>query len=304
MFGIAKIDAGAVVPELTEFPVMKLLDVLRSNFSPPAQSRGVELRIIPCRLAIRSDYQLLYRVLQNLVSNAIRYTRSGRVVLGCRRAPGCLRIQVWDTGSGIAEHQQEEVFLEFKRLDNARAQEGSGLGLASVKRLCTLLQHPLLLESTPGKGSLFQVEVPLGIVAVSSDSAAGLPLRALPAQRLDGLRVLSIDNDPGVLRAMEALLTGWGCQVSSCGDKVGALAALRNNTHDIVLADYHLDEDNNGIDLLTEVFCGSFPPCIIVSADQTDTVQDRANQLGFLFLAKPLKPAALRATINRLASVR
>src|SRR5208283_3600308 len=171
------------------------------EFSPFARSKGLELRFAPSTLAIRTDRRLMRRLLQNLVSNALKYTLKGRVLVGCRRAPdGALRIEVWDTGLGIPADRQRAVFEEFQRLDQgARIARGLGLGLSIVERLGRVLGHPVGLASTPGEGSVFFVTAPRGDAAPTSRSDDGAPAPAAAGEPLAGLKVLAIDNEPRVL---------------------------------------------------------------------------------------------------------
>ena len=186
------------------------------------------------------------RLLQNLVSNALKYTPKGRVLVGCRRlVGGQVRIEVWDTGLGIPANQQRLVFEEFQRLEQgARAARGLGLGLSIVERLGRVLGHPIALRSWPGRGSVFSVVAPRGAIGVAPAAEPGAPEPAVAADALSGLRVLAIDNEPRVLDGMRALLTKWGCRVAIALDLREARAALAtlDGRPDAIVADYHLDE--------------------------------------------------------------
>ena len=186
------------------------------EFAPTARAKGLTLRFVAASLAVRSDRRLLRRLLQNLVSNAIKYTPKGRVLVGCRRIAGSVRIEVWDTGLGIPADQQRLVFEEFHRLEQgARAARGLGLGLSIVERLGRVLGHPIGLRSAPGRGSVFSVVAPLGAAGLAAVVEPGAPEPLVAGDALAGLRVLAIDNEPRVLDGMRALLTKWGCRVAA-----------------------------------------------------------------------------------------
>ncbi len=310
LLDIAKLDAGAVTASFSDFPISQVLKPLASDFSALARENGLAFHFYNSSLTVHSDSHLLRRILQNLLSNALRYTEKGRVVLGCRCRSGHLWVEVWDTGIGIAHQNHDDIFIEFKRLASSvdAGREGLGLGLATVKRLCELLQHPLDMSSAPGKGSLFRVVLPLSeqqlpALLVNENSPGPTTL-----QQLQGMRILCIDNDRAVLSGLEALLESWQCEVAcarsytqagQCSDTV--------NPPDMIIADYHLDlsnsEPNNGIDCVLALFAlwRQARPCIVISADRTETVRARAHKQGFLFLRKPVKAAALRASLNHAA---
>ena len=186
------------------------------------------------------------RLLQNLISNALKYTLRGRVLIGCRRVPGAVRIEVWDTGLGIPPEHERAVFAEFRRLDQgARVARGLGLGLSIVERLGRVLEHPVGLRSRPGKGSVFFVTAPLGRAAPESRAQPGSPEPLAAGEPLVGLKVLAIDNEPRVLEGLAALLGRWGCLVATAHGLAEAKAALEEfGAPDVIIADYHLDSGN------------------------------------------------------------
>src|SRR5271165_5371054 len=198
LLDISRLDAGATRPEISDVPVADLMRMLEVEFAPAARSRGLELRFVSSKLAIRTDRRLMRRLLQNLVSNAIKYTLKGRVLVGCRRGSNGLRIEVWDTGLGIPADRQRAVFEEFQRLDQgARVARGLGLGLSIVERLGRVLDQPIGLNSRPGKGSVFFVTAPIGEATSPTRIAEnGAPLPEPRAEPLNGLKVLAIDNEP------------------------------------------------------------------------------------------------------------
>ena len=246
LLDISRLDAGATKPELSDVPVADLMRMLEVEFAPLARSKGLALRFVATRLAIRTDRRLMRRLLQNLVSNAIKYTVSGKVLVGCRRRPDGLRIEVWDTGLGIPSDRQRVVFEEFRRLDQgARIARGLGLGLSIVERLGRVLDHPVGLQSWPGHGSVFSVAAPLGAIVPQRNTDPGAPQPLAPDEPLSGLKVLAIDNELRVLDGMRTLLGRWGCVVAAAHGLAEAREALADfGVPDLIIADYHLDHGN------------------------------------------------------------
>ena len=295
LLDISRLDTGAMRPELVSFRIDEMLRQLEVEFSPLAREKNLDLKFMPCSLTIRSDRRLLRRLLQNLVSNAIKYTPKGRVLVGCRLKRGNLRIDVYDTGLGIPASKKKVIFREFHRLDEgAKVARGLGLGLSIVQRIGRVLDHKIDLRSMPGRGSRFSVEVP---------RSSAVPIQAprelanVDRGRLQGISVLCIDNEPKVLDGMDALLGGWGCQVLKAPDLATAIAAM-TETHvpNGLLVDYHLDR-GNGLEAIVELRrrFGADLPAILITADRTPLVRDEARAHNVVVLSKPLKPAALRA---------
>jgi Na+/proline symporter/signal transduction histidine kinase/CheY-like chemotaxis protein len=302
LLDISRLDSGVMRPEISEFPVEHLLEQMRVDFEPIAREKGLTLRVAPCRLHVRSDRKMLRRMLQNLVSNAIKYTEKGGVVLGCRRRGGQVRIEVHDTGPGIPRHKHGLIFKEFQRLDaNPRTVRGLGLGLSIVERLGRVLNHPIALSSKIGAGSSFFLTVPMA-------KAQTLPVEKLIAQipaagDLGGCLCLCIDNEPAILDGMATLLAKWGCFTlcaSSGAEALERLAASKT-TPDIILADYHLEE-GTGLDAIQLVRArNGYPiPAVIITADPSPDVQTAVRGAGLHILRKPIKPAALRAMISQI----
>jgi Na+/proline symporter/signal transduction histidine kinase len=300
LLDISRLDAGAMKPELANFRIDDVLRQLQVEFEPLAREKGLALSFMPCSLAVRSDRRLLRRLLQNLISNAIKYTPQGRVLVGCRRRGGMLRIEVCDSGVGIPKSKQRSIFREFHRLDQAtRVARGLGLGLSIVERIARVLDHKVDVASKVGRGSRFSVAVPTAAAA-----AAVAPLRG--PERADfgplaGMRVLCIDNEPKILDGMEALLGGWGCTVLKAADLPAARALLSAGEPPVgVLVDYHLDT-GNGIDAIRELRqrFGADLNAILITADRSPEVRDDARAENVPVLHKPLKPAALRAIIGQ-----
>jgi CheY-like chemotaxis protein len=252
---------------------------------------------VPCSLTIRSDRRLLRRLLQNLVSNAIKYTPKGRVLVGCRLRGSNLRIDVYDTGLGIPASKRKVIFREFHRLDEgAKVARGLGLGLSIVQRIGRVLDHKIDLRSALGHGSRFSVEVPLSS-AMPSIQTPREPA-TIDRGRLMGITVLCIDNEPKVLDGMDALLGGWGCRVLKAPDAATAIDAITESqaAPNGLLIDYHLDR-GNGLDAIAELRrkFGADLPAILITADRSPHVRDAARTQDVQVLSKPLKPAALRA---------
>jgi Na+/proline symporter/signal transduction histidine kinase len=298
LLDMSRLDTGAMRPEFTSFRVDDLMRQIELEFAPLAAAKGLDLKYVPCSLVVRSDRRLLRRVVQNLVSNAIKYTPSGRVLVGCRRRGGALRIDVYDTGVGIAPSERRDIFVEFHRLEQgARIARGLGLGLSIVERVARVLGCEIELESNPGRGSHFAIAVPR-----SNAKPVALPARdggrADPGQ-LAGTMALCIDNEPSVLDGMETLLQGWGCEVIKAPDLEIALAAIEESgmMPNGLLVDYHLDR-GNGIEAIVALraHLGDLP-AILITADRSPAVREEARAQGIQLLHKPLKPAALRALL-------
>jgi CheY-like chemotaxis protein len=265
-----------------------------------AHEQGVDFRQVPSRLRIDSDPRLLRRVLQNFLTNAFRYAR-GHVLLGARRDGEFLRLEVWDRGPGIPEDKRKVIFEEFKRLDShqTRAEKGLGLGLAIADGLCRVLGHHLEVRSWPGKGSVFSVRVPLVRGPVSAAAQPGIET---PAQALGGAQVLCIDNEDSILAGMHSLLSRWGCQVWTARNRLECEHLLDESVRpQLALVDYHLDEGDTGTELMAwlRARMGQPLPGVVISADARPELVAAVHAAGLDYLAKPVKPAALRALISR-----
>jgi len=301
LLDISRLDTGAMKPEFGDFRLDELLHRLEVEFAPLAREKGLDLTFMPCSQTIRSDRRLLRRLLQNLISNAIKYTPRGRVLVGCRRRGGRLRVEVYDTGIGIPHAKRRAVFKEFHRLDQgARVARGVGLGLSIVERIARVLDCEVTLKSNVGRGSRFAIEVPCGIGHVAAPKLRA-PAR-LDLGRLDGTAVLCIDNDRAILDGMELLLGGWGCRTLVAADLVEALAAIEATglEPDGFLVDYHLD-GGNGVAAIAELRrrLGRHVPAIVITADRSLHVRDEVRAEAAHLLNKPIKPASLRALITQ-----
>jgi CheY-like chemotaxis protein len=288
-----------MTPDISVFRIDELFRQIEVEFTPQAHNKGLALSFVPCSLAVRSDRRLLHRLLQNLVSNAIKYTESGRVLVGGRRRAGTVRINVCDTGIGIAPGSQRAIFEEFRRLDKgATVATGLGLGLSIVERIARVLGYRITLQSEVGRGSRFSVEVPTTAApsVVPSLSGALGPVK----RSFGGALLLCIDNEAIVLDGMESLLTGWGCKVLKAPDLATAIAAVTaaGRVPLGLLVDYHLD-GANGLDAIIALRArfGEHLPAILITGDRTREVREAARAQDVQVLNKPLKPAQLRAQL-------
>ena len=304
LLDISRLDAGVWPVEMTTFRLQPLLDRLRQNYEPQAEAAGLRLRVAPSSAVIRSDRALLEQVLCNLVSNALRYTAQGSVLIGCRRRGGAIAIEVRDTGIGIAEDHLETIFEEFKQVAaGARERErGLGLGLAISERIARLIDAKIDVASTLGRGSVFAVCVKAGD---ASDAPAGEEREADPAP-LAGLCIVAIDDDAQVREALESQLRSWDCVPvveRSAKDAIAKLRAARKFPQ-IIIADYHLDGDDLGTDAVAALRAsfGEGAPALIISSDARAELRRRLERLGFSFLAKPTAPINLRAMLTSLAA--
>jgi len=299
VLAISRLDAGALTPNVTSFPVSHLFKRIDLEFRPTAQAKGLALEIVMNRFHVRSDYSLLRRLLQNLVSNAIKYTERGTITLDARLKRNQLVFEVRDTGAGIAKEDQETVFQEFHRLEAGKqAAPGLGLGLSIVKRLAATLDHKLELSTTPGKGSVFSVYVPLSIEADTDTEFSNN--KPIVKQNVSSLTIACIDNEETILDGMRTLFSGWGCTVHTFSHSSDLLDQIDRIAPDILLADYHLDQEN-GLDVIGQARARHKPdlPAILITADRSAAVRSMAQAVEVTVMNKPLKPAALRAFLAR-----
>ncbi|OCK53802.1 hybrid sensor histidine kinase/response regulator [Bradyrhizobium sp. LMTR 3] len=302
LLDISKLDAGALRPDVRPIAISSLFDPLRIEFAPIAAKQGLLLRCCPSSLAVVSDAMMLRRILQNLLSNALRYTRTGGVVMGCRREGDRVRIQVSDTGLGISKAQQEAIFVEFQRGEtSAGDRTGFGLGLSIVRRFATVLGHEVRLSSRVGHGSTFCLELDRADPALVREERREVECIDLEYGGLEGARILLVENDPSSAQAMAILFEKWGCQIlpaTSAADALQCLAAL-DEIPDAIVADLHLD-DESGLTTVQEVRRQAKVdiPAIIVTADYSETAAKEASLHGLEVLKKPVKPAEMRALLS------
>ncbi|MEL0028371.1 MAG: hybrid sensor histidine kinase/response regulator, partial [Perlucidibaca sp.] len=302
LLDISRLDAGALTPSREALNLSAMVRELCTQVAPVAGRRQLRLRQhLPRQdVWVTSDRQWLRRILQNLLSNALRYTREGGVLVGLRRrACGRWRLDVRDTGPGIPAGKQAQIFEEFQRGGEASpwGEKGMGLGLAIVERMVRLLGHDIAVSSTPGRGACFSLTLE------AANAIASTPLPPEPASQsagsLQGLCVLCVDNEPDILAGMRALLGRWGCMVVTAGSGHEARAQLRRHDPVVVLADYHLADGEDGLLLLRELAVGRAGA--LVTADHTDEVAAAVKTAGLGLLRKPVKPAALRAFLSAQA---
>lgn len=300
---MARLDAGRQQPQPEHFAAAPLLLQLADEFGPAAHRANVRLRCRPGSLWLYSDRALVYRILQNLLGNAIKYAAPGDVLLGLRRRPGGAELQVVDCGPGISPQDQVRIFDEFERLDgSSRDDEGLGLGLAIVRRYAELLDLPLRLTSQPGRGTLFSVTLPRGDVQLELTTATHDA-----RTDLSGARILCLENDARVRTAMLSMLTSFGCRVRAVADRQGLHDALMQEPADVVLADYHLDAGDTGLAALLAVLPaleGPRPDVVIISADDGTDTRLTVQAAGYRFLPKPVNPSRLRALLRALLDAR
>jgi len=302
---ISRLDTGALKPSETCFKLDDLLRQIGTDFQPMAQEKNLELTIVASSLAVMTDRNLLRRLVQNLVSNAIKYTRKGKVLVGVRNRGDLVEIQVFDTGIGIAKSKLNTVFREFLRLEEGvREAQGLGLGLSIVDRIARVLRFEIQIESHQGVGTRFSVILPRAEAPAAAPDAAAPPEMQRQV-RLAGMRVLCVDNDARILDGMRLLLEGWGCAVEAhTGSQGVAQRAAGMPPPDLILADYHLDGEN-GLDViawLRQRF-GEEIPALLVTADRSSEVRGAAERMEVAVLGKPVKPAQLRAALTRFQRV-
>jgi signal transduction histidine kinase/CheY-like chemotaxis protein len=298
LLDMSRLEAGGLVPEPRAFALAEVLDPLASEFRALAADRGLAFDYVPTSAWVRSDPQLLRRVLQNFLANAVRYTAHGGVLLGVRRQGGGVRIEVHDTGIGISPQQQAMIFEEFRRGDDAPGQ-GLGLGLAIADRIAHLLDAPLLLRSRVGTGTIFALSLP-------RMPSPEIPLAPAPARSgLAGARVLLLDNEAPARAGLRQLLEGMGCIVQDAADGDAADAAMQASPAELWLFDYHLDGGDTGVAVYERLRDRhGARPAVILSADAGSQVRAAVQEAGLPLLMKPLKPLALKSVLDRLLAAR
>ncbi|WP_049621292.1 hybrid sensor histidine kinase/response regulator [Frateuria defendens] len=303
LLDVSRLDSGRYQPEPVAAALSELFDSLKAQFGVLAEQRGLRLRVMATRLAVRSDPQLLRRVLQNFISNALRYTQRGGVLLGARRVSGGrVRIEVWDTGPGIAPEQRARIFGEFQRLESPSpwGEKGLGLGLSICERIAGMLGHRLDLRSRIGYGSGFSITVPRAEAA--PPRRRSVPRSGSGSGEQLPLTVLCLDNDTAILEGMQALLRRWGVDCRVAQDAAQAGRELSRGPVDMILVDYHLAEGEDGLRAIEQLrqARGELPPVAMITADGSSELKLRARALGYPLLHKPVRPAALRALLSSL----
>jgi two-component system, sensor histidine kinase len=304
MLDISRLDAGVVQAAPQTFPIRDVFRRLYQQFGGDAETRGLSLRFRATRRIVRSDPLLLERVLANLVQNALRYTRTGGVLVAARRHPRGVALEVWDTGVGIAEDKREMIFREFYQIDNPERDRGRGLGmgLAIVQRLCSLLEHPLELSSRLGHGSVFRVVVPAG--DASAIDRPTTEADTLPPRKLGAVTVLLIDDELAIREATRELLRPLHVDVLTAGTIAEAvqLAGQARDRIDLILSDWRLRGQENGVDAVRAVraVAGEATPAMLVTGDTSPELLKLAHENGLVILHKPLQPRVLVRLVKHL----
>lgn len=302
---ISKLDAGVIQPDVTAFDLRDLLNNIAREFRQMALAEGLQLDFVVSSAIIESDSQLLARILRNFLTNALRYTGKGRVLLGCRREKNAVLLQVWDTGPGIPEDKLSEIFQEFKRISPSGSQldKGLGLGLAIVDKISRMLGHEVSVSSVEGRGSVFSVRVPQGQLRPRTEALEG-GHEVSKQHGLGGAIIWVIDNDRTICDGMKTLLEGWDCRVITAisMEHLEAQVDPAGSQVDLILADYHLDNDENGVDVVSAINnqrC--YPaPVVMITANYTNELKQHIRELGYLLMNKPVKPLKLRTAVNHL----
>src|SRR6266550_620679 len=301
LLDISRLDAGAMTPSVTSFKIGDLMRSLEIEFAPSARAKGLELTFVSCSLPVESDRSLLRRLLQNFISNAIKYTPHGRVLVGCRRHGQSLKICIYDTGVGIPIVKRTEIFKEFHRLEQgARIARGLGLGLSIVERLARVLNHGIAISANPSGGSVFSVTVPVAkAINYTAAVTSATPLSKTP---MSGSLIVCIENDLAILDGMRTLLTAWDAEVIAVTDPDAAIEAIEASGERVtgLLVDYHLDR-GNGVAAVRDIRrrFGESIPAILITADRSPHVRAAAREEKIAVLNKPVKPASLRALLGQ-----
>ena len=304
MLDISRLDAGVVQAAPQTFPIREVFRRLYQQFGGDAEARGLSLRFRATRRIVRSDPLLLERVLANLVQNALRYTRTGGVLVAARRHPRGVALEVWDTGVGIPEDKREMIFREFYQIDNPERDRGRGLGmgLAIVQRLCNLLEHPLEVSSTVGRGSVFRVVVPAGDASAIDTPTSEAD--TLPPRKLGVVTVLLIDDELAIRDATRELLRPLHVDVLTAGTIAEAveLAGEARDRLDLILSDWRLRGQENGVEAVRAVraVAGEATPAMLITGDTSPELLKLAHESGLVILHKPLQPRVLVRLVKHL----
>ena len=304
LLDISRLDAGAVQADPRSFALTPLLERLRMEFEPQARGRGLALKVRPCARLIHSDPDLVERILRNLIANAIRYTEQGRILVGCRRRGATLRIAVYDTGLGIAPAEQRKIFEEFYQIGNPERDrtKGIGLGLAIVDRLARLLTASVSMASTPGRGSMFAIDLPL--VGANPEPPDDTAPPAVARAEITGLFIVVVDDEESILAATREVLEQWQCTVMTATSGAAALEQLATCTRapDMLICDYRLRNHETGIDVI-EALRSEFNtdiPAVLVSGDSAPARMREAEANGLRVLHKPFNESSLRAAMTQI----
>jgi signal transduction histidine kinase/CheY-like chemotaxis protein len=304
LLDISRLDSGGIHPEPSHFTINSLFDRLRKQYQSDAESAGLTLAVAACDAVVFTDRNLLETILRNLLANAIKYTERGKILMGVRHRAGHLRVQVIDTGAGIGEENLQKIFEEFWQAPaSAGSAQGSiGLGLSIVDRIAHLLGTRVEVESVPGRGSCFSIELPRGDASQvrGRERETGVPAMA----SFHGRDVVIIDDNEQVLRSMERLLRNWNCRTIAARSASEVLYQLIEDDRepDLIIADYRLENDENGIDAISEINAEFETPipALIVSSEISPELAGELKNRDLPLLNKPLDPAKLRALMQQL----
>ena len=302
LLDISRLDAGVVEPEPRPLPLQRVFDAMRANFAEQARQKELTLQVRATDLWVSSDRVLLEQILGNLLSNAVRYTTTGEVLLRARRRGAQVELQVWDTGTGIPADQREAIFREYYQLGNPQRdlEQGLGIGLSIVRRAAALLGAEVRLRSRVGRGSMFSLRVPAAEPVAPAQNEA--QAQAAPVR---GVQVLALDDDRVVLDALEELLDAWGHRLLAASRSADAIALARTENVQLVIADYRLAEPITGAEALREILAAC-PPSTVGAIITGDTSPERIREAvasGYTILHKPIEPAALRKLIDSAAAI-
>ena len=303
LLDVSELEVGAIKPRYEDFPINNIFTSIFQSFAPLAKDKNLQFRIVPSNITVKSDPDLLERILGNYMSNAIRYTEAGSVMIGCRRRGNMVSIEVWDTGCGISEDQMPNIFEDFYQIENKERDrsKGLGLGLALAKRLSLSLNHLIEGKSTVGGGSCFSV-----LVEIGEENNSEVKLEVISnIMDLTGIKVLLIEDDIDVLKATIQLLESWGCIVEAGRDQDEIKDIIKSPSYllpDIIVADNRLPGDASGIDVvkLVQQELESVIPSVIVTGDVERSHVKSIIEKGFPVLLKPIQPAKFRAILSHL----
>jgi two-component system, sensor histidine kinase len=303
---ISRLDAGVVVPAFADVAIADLFEVLEKSFQREAEASKVDLRFFPRDLFVRADPRILGRIMQNLVSNALRYAERGRVLVGCRIRSGAAVLEVWDTGIGIPPEEQEKIFEEFYQVDNPARdrRRGAGLGLAIVRRKADLMGAQIVVRSQPGKGSMFSITLPIS----HGQDAVEIPTAGQADLDLDGRVVAIIDDEPHQLNALQSLLAECGGHVVAARSLVKLVTKIESldAPPDLIIADYRLEEGTTGAAAIAALrfTIKRSVPAILITGDTAPERIVEAEASGCRLLHKPIDPALLAQTIHQMLEER
>jgi signal transduction histidine kinase/CheY-like chemotaxis protein len=300
LMDISKLDADVVDPKIEAIAIDDIFNRMENTFRETAQRKGLDIRFVQTRLGVRSEFILLERILLNLIGNALRYTKNGKVLVGCRRKSDKVHIQIFDTGIGIESEHQQNIFNEFFRIKNDGVMEsqGLGLGLAIVQHLCALLNHSILVRSQVNRGSCFTI-----IVDVAKNPSMRKAEIVHAFTPTHAKLILVVDDEPLVLDATQGILRSWGFDVITAESAEAALNLLqRNNPQpDLIISDYSLTTNCNGIETIRQIraHCAREIPAFLMSGNTDHEKLSDLHDSGYIILTKPIRPMKLRSLVNK-----